>query len=346
MDKFIKKSLIYLAGIGLFSIFISVIIDPYNIYHYDNVRMHSGEMNLRYVKTKYILSHPDKFNSFIFGSSRVGYIHTEQLNDENTSWYNMTYSNGILPEIKETVKTFIKHGIKPKTILLGIDAVDGDNEREHINDLLRKPYPTTLKDTVSFHMSYLNPAIAVEALFEVEQLENQELNKQIFYEYGGIYKEGTKSEGWGKWSVNEVVPMNEMSGRIKDSLEVVKEICQICEENNIDLILFTTPLYIKKYLDGMEQGFPIYIKEIAKIHDIYSFSSINCINTNNLNYWEEEHFDSNVGDLVLQRIFKEGDYEESFQEEGFGVLVTEENAEEYYEFLMKQLEVLQGESNI
>lgn len=341
MKKFVKKSLIYIIAICIFSILISVIVDPYNIYHYKNVRMTSGEMNSRYVKTKYVLSQPNKFDSFIFGSSRVGYIHTEQLNSAGMHWYNMTYPNGILPEIKETIKTFIEQGIVPKNILIGIDAVDGNNEKENIGDLLRKPYPTNFKDTVSFHFSYFNPAIAVEALFELEKQENQEEARQRFYEYGGIYKEGVKSDSWGAWSVADITPMTETSERIYDSLEIVKEICQICEENNINLILFTTPLYISRYLEGMEQGYPIYIREIAKIHDIYSFSSINSINTNKLNYWEKEHFDSNIGNLVLQRIFAPEEFDSSLMEEGFGVLVTEENAEDYYTFLMEQFKQLQ-----
>lgn len=338
MYKFVRKVLIYVLAISIFSIVMSVVVDPYNIFHYDNARMNSGELNSRYVKTKYVLSNPDKFNSFIFGSSRVGYIHVEQLNNENMSWYNMTYQNGLLPEIKETIKTFIDNGVIPQNILIGIDAVDGNNEKNHINDLLRKPYPITFKDKVAFYYSYLNPAIAMKALFELETLENQELQKHRFYEYGGIYKEGIKTADWGEWSVNNVIPMVEVTQYINDSLNVVKDICQICEENNINLILFTTPLYITKYLDGMEQGYPIYISEIAKIHDIYSFSSINTINMNPLNYWEDIHFDSEIGDLILQRIYNEDEFSESLIEEGFGILVTEENADWCQEFLMKQLE--------
>lgn len=341
MYKFVRKALIYVLVISLLSVTVSVIVDPYNIFHYDNARMNSGELNSRYVKTKYILSNPDKFNSFIFGSSRVGYIHVEQLNDEEVSWYNMTYQNGLIPEIKETIRTFVENGVIPKNIMIGIDAIDGNNERYHINDLLRKPYPTTTKDKISFYFSYLNPAIAIKSLFELEPMENQELYKHRLYEYGGIYKEGIKSADWGEWSVSGVEPLKERNNHIDDSLAVIKEICQICEENNINLILFTTPFYITKYLDGMEQGYPIYISEIAKIHDVYSFSSINTINTNPLNYWEDIHFDSEIGNLILQRIYKEDEFDESLIEEGFGILVTEENAEWYREFLMTQLETFQ-----
>jgi len=340
MSEFIKKTVIYLVAIGIFCVAVSMVIDPYNIYHYKNIHVTSGETNSRYVKTKYILSQPEKFNSFIFGSSRVGYIHTEQLNDENMHWYNMTYQNAILPEIKETLETFINHDVVVENILIGIDAVDGDNPREHISDLLRKPYPTTFKDAVSFHMAYLNPAIAVEALFELDEVENSQEIKQKFYEYGGIYKEGIKNENWGKWSPEGIVPMTEISSRIEDSLAIVKEISQMCEENDINLILFTTPLYVSRYLEVFEQGMPIYIREVAKIHDIYSFSSINSINTNNMNYWEAEHFDSNIGDLLLQRIFDAEKFNQALQEEGFGVLVTKENAEDYYTFLMNQFESL------
>mgnify|MGYP003294081565 CR=1 FL=1 len=123
MNRFLKKVLVYILCIGFISVVISVSVDPYNIYHYNDVRMNSGEMNSRYVKTKYILSHPDKFNSFLFGSSIVGFIHTEQLNDENMHWYNMTYPNGKLAEIKEL-------STQAETVLL---ATDDDREGEAIS---------------------------------------------------------------------------------------------------------------------------------------------------------------------------------------------------------------------
>lgn len=336
MGKFVKRSCIYILLILFFSVFFSMLIDPYNIYHYKRIRVHSGESNTRYIKTKYILENPDKFDSFLFGSSRVGYIHTENLNTKENRWYNMTYANGLLPEIKETIKTFIQNGIIPENIMIGIDAVDGANAKVHLDDLMRKPYPTTLMDTVKFHLSYLNPSISFEALFTLEKEGNEDILRQQFYEYGGIYKTGNRNYNWDKVPVVKNELMTEKTAHIESTLQVVKEISLLCKENKINLILFTTPLHVSAYFDSMDQGFLLFIKEAAKIHEIYCFSSINAINTNNENYWEEVHFDSKVGDLILERIFKQEDFDDHLLSQGFGTLLNEDNAEEHYAFLINQ----------
>lgn len=336
MKKFVKKCSVYILAIILFSVVFSVTVDPYSIYHYDKIRVHNGECNLRYVKTKYILNNPDKFDSYLFGSSRVGYIHTEQLNSSENRWYNMTYSNALLPEIKETIKTFIKNDIIPQNIMIGIDSVDGSDAYAHIDDLLRKPYPTTFQDAVRFHLSYMNPAVAFESLFTLQQGSDEEKVREQFYEYGGIYENGSKSYNWDKIPIVENEINRVATAHTDHTLQVLEEIVTLCEEHSINLILFTTPLHISAYCDSMDQEFLLFITKAASIHDIYCFSSINDINTNNDNYWEEIHYDSNVGDLILQRIFAEESFDRKLLSQGFGVLLNKDNAQQHYEFLIEQ----------
>ena len=73
--------------------------DTFNVFHWKNIRFTSAEPNKNFVKTKYIIENPQKFNAFIFGSSRVGRLPPDllpkDLDGTPLRWYNMTYSEGI-----------------------------------------------------------------------------------------------------------------------------------------------------------------------------------------------------------------------------------------------------------
>lgn len=329
-----------LVGIGMY-------IDPYGVFHYDAIPIHSGEPNSRYVKTKYILNHPTEFDSFLFGSSRVGYIHVHQRNDEQHRWYNMTYSNAGLAEVKDTIECFLEEGVKPKQIMIGIDTIDDSNPYVHDGDLLRTMYPRTWQRKIAFYPQYMNPAVGMEALLTLEFVKGREADsiREKYYTTGAIYKEGS-----GEFHSKEIQkeyqePSLEMSKGIENDLEVLRRIVALCEDNQIQLILFSTPLHESVYLSEVERGYILYIAEIAKIHDIYHFSGLNTICCDDSNYWEEIHFKKEVGDEILKTIFEDGNQKE---EDGdlrehdedktyFGMIIHKENAEQYIDQALEEI---------
>ena len=80
----------------LFTLLFCLITDPYNVFHADAIRDNGVEANKNYIKMNYILKHPDKFDSYMFGNSHVSSIHVEKL--EGVHCYNMTYSSGAVWE--------------------------------------------------------------------------------------------------------------------------------------------------------------------------------------------------------------------------------------------------------
>lgn len=114
-----------------------------------------------------------------------------------------------------------------------------------------------------------------------------------------------------------------------DNLKLIKEICQ---ENNIKLIVFITPphathiegLYIAGFGDVIEQ----MKREIVKIMPVWDFYDYNSITTepidNVTNYWDISHYRLEVGDLILNRILG---YPEQTVASDFGVMITPDNVE-------------------
>ena len=74
MRKFLIKISIFLFYSFLLVVAFPYVVDPFNVFHADNIRPSIIEPNKKYIKMKYILKNPNKFNAYMFGSSRVGAI--------------------------------------------------------------------------------------------------------------------------------------------------------------------------------------------------------------------------------------------------------------------------------
>ncbi len=119
MKKFLKKIAPFVLFIFILEIAIPMAVDPYNVFHWENIRDNGVEPNSNYIKMEYILHNPDKFDSFLFGSSRTGFVNTEKIPEGK--WYNMSYSEGLPAEHLENLRELIEHGIIPKNVMIGVD---------------------------------------------------------------------------------------------------------------------------------------------------------------------------------------------------------------------------------
>ena len=89
MKKKLALKLILLGFLCVaFACGVSMLIDPYNVFHWSRARDNGVEPNKNYVKTQYVLHHPEQYDTFIFGNSRVGSIDASGIGDP---CYNMYY---------------------------------------------------------------------------------------------------------------------------------------------------------------------------------------------------------------------------------------------------------------
>lgn len=247
MKKFLLKILIF----ALYALAVSVIIpfslDPFNVLHWEHIRVNGVEPNKNYIKMKYILANPGKFDSFMFGSSRVGFIHTHKIIGEKC--YNMTYSSGLPGWHLLNIKTFLDNGIRPKKIYIGLDWYSYPVSRSYnnqVHDPIRCPYEYLANDTQHFIKLYLDTSAAVKSLFfKFQSLHGVEIiNTETFYEYGYGFGNGFSLDfDWKN-------PPSFVGGEfdIDLALGFIKETYDICRKNGIELVLFTHPMYYKSCL--------------------------------------------------------------------------------------------------
>ena len=337
MKKFLLKISVFALYALLLQAVFPVLVDPFNVFHAECIRANGVEPNQNYIKTKYILNNPEKFDSFLFGSSRVGVIHNDKIPGLRT--YNMTYSAGLPSEHLANIKTFLKNKIHPAKVYIGIDSYAYTDEiTDHINERLRCPYEYIAGDFIHFFDLYLDPVMTRKSLKTI--LGNQStMNLKIFYEYGWTLMYGRQSKfDWNSENIKPTYGRRFSDETLRNALNDIKEIVNICRENNIELVIFTNPMHNITYMASVrELKYLDFLEGLADITEFYNFSSLNNITLSNDNYLETSHYKAEIGDLILNVICSNEIYPELYAQ-GFGVKVTRDNSEKLIAMLKRQAE--------
>lgn len=324
--KFCKIFVTLLFGSIVLCVIVSVYVDPYNVLHWDNVRSNGIEPNKNYIKTRYIINNPSKYNAFVFGSSRVGAIHVDKIKDLMT--YNMTYSAGTPDEHLANIRTFLKNNVDVRRIYVGIDDILlGESERQHRTPLRCSYEHLTAQPKEFFSLYLLNPKMIVGSL--------KHLKRNVFSnDIDQMYKNGwwcgydrTSRYEWPKIENLARYKSNINWRFFNEALQSIKEIKQICDKNGVELIIFTNPTYRTTYIRGLNCGYIEFLQELSKMTDFYNFSGLNDVTTDRNNYLETSHYKANVGDILIDVLCNNKRFD-GLYEQGFGWHVTKDNIDE------------------
>jgi len=331
MKNFIKKILIFAAVCVVISIIPSVIIDPYNVFHWKKVTDNGVEPNKNYIKMKYILSNPDKFDTYLFGSSRVGAIHVEKIEGEKC--YNMTYSAGMPDEHLKNLKTFFENGIYPERVYIGVDSfaysIDADR---HIEEPMRCPYEDL--DVINFIKLYIAPHVAMDSLqtsYEA-RMDKTDNYDEIFYEYGWWCDYGEPAIP----DDDNLAPFIGGDYYMDEAIETIREIKELCDANNVEVIFFTNPMFYTTYQASVSKHYYEFLERLAGVTDFYNFNCYNEFNISKSNFTDTSHYNAEVGDMIINVITKGEKYDGLYQS-GFGQYITKDNVDDLLTVLREQL---------
>lgn len=327
MKKFLRKMAPFVLFVLILEIAIPMIVDPYNIFHWQNIRDNGVEPNSNYIKMQYILNNPDKYDSFLFGSSRVGFIDVERIPEGN--WYNMWYSEGLPEEHLENLREMIEHGIIPKNVMIGVDNISCFvNPAIHEKQFYRIPYPR--KNKLAFFANYFSIKGVLRSLSVTMNYESNDPDYvERYYTTGGSRRDSALA---GTWTTDAPYWEYYYEDQLADAVLSMRRIADLCEENGINLIVFTNPIYYKTYQESKNYGYDQFLEWLSGSADYYNFSGINDVTTDRMNYYESSHFTEEVGDRIIDRIFY-GVTDETLESQGFGFYVTADNMDEFKEAL-------------
>ena len=321
--RFVLLVILFLSGIMAYN------------YHYDtsglfntDFSIYRVEPNQHFVKIRYLLENPEKYNAYCFGSSRVGKIDLTKTGS-GYHYYNMTYSQGLPEEWLDDVQLFLAHHVKIRQIIIGIDDFSFKvDPKTHESQYLRIPYHDN--GNLKTYLSYLlkEPSLPIDpgekgCIFDIYNTGRPlpgNADKKIELNV----EKHINDEKFNK-------PCHYVGNRMCETIDSLQKLKNLCNENNIELIVFINPIHKTTYLDNDLTQFNEFKRQLSNVTDYYDFSGLNEITTSNYYYYETSHYRPLVGDMIIQRIFQ--------PEKGttFGVYVTKENVEEYLRALENEV---------
>lgn len=284
--------------------------DTYSVIHTDRTHFYT-EPNTRVLRMDYLLHHKDKYDSFIFGSSRVASINPLKL--KNGRYYNMTYSEGIPHEHLVNIRLLLKSKVKIKNLLIGLDDFSPQvSFQKHNGQGLTKLHYLALEEN---RLAYLR-----DYFFRFPQAEDrshiakkiQQSNEFFMLDVSQQSKMYAIQEDnqYFKSSAHLNNPLfkkpiyyvgNERDNTIND----IKKIKEICLQNKIDCRFFINPLHHTSYASIDKKSLALFKKALSKTVDYYDFSHFEEISNNNYYWLDTSHYRKIVGDMIIDRMYNQ-----------------------------------------
>ncbi len=338
---FILTVLLLVTGIaGL-----NILVDPFGAfgdrvmkwYEYDFTK------NPRVAKIAYMDQHKDKYDSFIVGSSSTSSFPVEQLNKYmNAKFYNLFMYGADMYDVKQTTQ-YIINNYKVKNLVLNlgfINAMRYKVESDPYTGSLH--YKTEQSSQFDFYKRYLfaNPSYAAEKLRAYKNDSYLQNKYKVFEVTTGAYDKSVRDieniqdaeEYLDKYPVFKNYPKDRHKlGSIDELIADVALIKELCEKNNINLLVLFPPMY-NEYVQSFS---PEELKEVytrlAEITNFWDFST-NSLTSDYRFFYDSTHFRNAMGKMALAKIF---DDNEIYWPDDIGVLVTSENAVKQAEAVAK-----------
>lgn len=348
MKKVILKLAILFAPLVCIAGY-NLALDPYAVLRKD-LQNQKIEPNNQYLKLDYLLDNPKKYDSFVFGDSRCGHIDVTKIPEGK--YYNLYYSGSVPEEWLNNIEYLIQKGFAIKSLLVGLGSHSFiADARSHHRDLLRKPYPQTFDDKLSFYKDYL---LAWPNLKIYQIIQNQKNVQSTFYDVYNtgmavqsfvdeVIEQDPKSHAlkFEKWAAN--IHTTKKGYRIESTLKTIKKIKTLCDQHDIQLNLFIHPSHQSYYLTNNMDKMNEIRRKLSEITDYWDFSGINPITQDSYYYYSDAHYRRIVGDMIISKIYN-ADIANTPQT--FGVYVQRGNVNQHIALRSKELQAQKPNSEI
>ncbi|MCU0846301.1 MAG: hypothetical protein MUD12_00255 [Spirochaetes bacterium] len=307
--KIIIFILAVLAGLMAFNI----ILDKYSVLRNDLKRINSDcyyitNLNFNYFKIEHLLENREKYDSLLFGTSRVFYLDVAKI--PGYRFYNFS-TPLTFPRIwREDLQFLLSKGIKLKNVMIVIDEVSFRlTQKAHSRKFEFRRYPYGYPDKLFYYLRFL---LAIPETEDVQHFFGYgHLDRRFrLFDYGlyvPYYMEDkiiADPEGHVKSDFfKQPTIMGENVLKIDECVDDIYEMKKICSKNGIKFTVIITPVNKITYLYWNMDEFNQFKKRLAGATDYYDFSGLNSITTNNIYYYETSHYRNMVGDMMLARIF-------------------------------------------
>ncbi|MBD2294028.1 hypothetical protein H6G06_11125 [Anabaena sphaerica FACHB-251] len=343
-DNFFQFNKWFFSTIAIFILMVvsfNALIDPYGIYKSPifvgiNHVKPQKKFNDRLVKAIEII-HTKPFTIFL-GSSR-----TKQGLDPNhlaLSNFKPVYNIGLDGSNPYELLRYLQHTIKNqphlKQVILGVDFFMFNeslgNQPGFDENRLEKTYiiPNDIINSLfSLDVLQINRETILASLQNNHPAETSEENG-----YVPNYKYEKKPITFRfRHFINSYFVLHYQYKFSDKYFDYFRQIINLCQERNIKLIVFISPSHATQWeairVTGQWPTFESWKEKIVQLSPVWDFSGYNSITTEAINdmmvnYVDNSHYTTRVGNLLINRIFG---YKENELPADFGILVNKDNIE-------------------
>ena len=301
-------------------------VDQYFVLRHD-VKSMRVLPNERWVKTEYLIKNPAKYDSIVFGSSRVSQIPMDFINRHTgKNYYNMTVMAGVPSDFLQMLKILVRNKVAVKHLLIGLDiySFEGASPDQFYRAIM---YPEPLRERLQQYFKYLFLPFD-STMFQELRFDGKDIVYDIFGtgEYTFVKKERNIVEHPEQHPARFMLPiLTVCDDRINKTLGEITQMMDICRVNGITAEFFINPEPAPMYLCDNIAFLNKVRFRLAEVSDFWDFSRPSSITENIYSYVDMIHYRKSVGQMMAARICNAPGVAPA----GFGYLVTKTNVAAY-----------------
>ncbi|WP_373073747.1 hypothetical protein [Sulfurimonas sp.] len=311
--NFVLKYSLLITSIVILFCSLNYLVDPYGIFK-SSILEKDYQPNERFIKADYLLKNQYKYNSYMLGSSRIGNTDPKLIesNIQGSKFYNLTAALSNLKDYNVILKWMIKNKFDIKNLYLQIDLEDYHFYGHDDNLLFKHHYLVENSDALNFYVTYLSK-VSFKIIKKKIKYNFKDDGVSFYFYSSGMWRnlkkekllkdiplEYVKNESSFHKNYEVKYKINSNYENIIDDLKYIKK---LCDDNNINLICFTTP-HNHNMMDTFDRESVLkFLNDITKIMDIWYFSGYNYITNDDTNYYEYSHYKEEIAKKVADVIF-------------------------------------------
>ena len=339
-----------LCGVGLIVaclLGVNLLIDPYDYFGVSPLHQ-QVQTNERVWKADYLKQHHNQFDAYILGSSIASQLDPKLAGElTGNRFYNLTMSGANSYDFELFVRHMLEQNYPIKRLLIVFDMSIfwsyGESGRAYESN-----HPIVSGDSsVEFYASYLTQihfwGTADKIRLNLGQIPpppHSSYDRSTgTYQYGHrmrMIEEDEEAFLADSRTLNEnyLLRTERPTENFEASMAAFTRLLELCREHQIQVDLFIPPHNYNYMNRILFNQYAEYLRALTELSSFWNFSGYRESNLDNHLFFDSMHFRPNIGDLVLQRIYNDGDP----ADEGFGDWVDRETVEAHLETKRREFE--------
>ncbi len=303
--------------------------------------------NPRAAKISYLEQHHDEYDSYFLGCSSTSSLPTESFNEMlNAKFYNLIMYGADMKDC-EKIANYLIDNYTVKNLVLNVYLDNGLTYDDESNKLTHSLHYKTDPDMSA--LSYYSRFFLADPRYGYQKLVNKKKDTlmpqsfDVFDEQTGAYDKrvrdvepiGSTADYLNAYPVFTNYPNHEPLHLYKTEacMQSVAAIRKVCEENGVNLIVLTAPVYTDYYKNFYDEDITNFYESLAKVTDYWDFSS-SSVSSEPRFFYDSTHFRNNIGEMMAARI-AEKEYPDftpaiTAIPSDFGTYVTADTPHDYF----------------